>query len=1094
MLARAESSRSDSGPLKSMPKRGVGDEPNEPPPSESVSLSQTLSDRSGQKLDEVSLKGAAAPPSRPSFNFDDKDSSDSSIHPERREHDAKFDEEINVENMIDGEMAAALQGSRLPINVGLVEELEFVFIKLQEEAHERFALRMAGLGNKIDESESYVSENKSESSIAITHSDPIEQVKSVYREHIKDMVTLVIGNNAAGITPKHLALPRVCKQVFDLSNEEETTVKVQPVKKATGTRKTVMDKAIQSLSCEERTKRIRVKVHQITESTAFSLFFFVLTIYALFVPDLTDAFGSKDIDAPISILNAVVWVCFVVELLFFVVGVTGYLCTMAALLDLVALLSFLSDTWFVQGDLLGGSEGTRVTRYARSARIARLVRLVRVARVTRILPQVIILLGLNKNQIRLGQSLLTRRIRRIFRYLDHDADGYVSTFDFKALYASLLVQAFHPNDKISLKKSFKSRAHMFKLDKNEHSHTDVFSAKPPVDGKRHNHFGESDFCQTFVGTHLGKLLVNNHFVEARAGEDSGWVLTQRFSDAISLKVCVALLLIVFVMEILDSDNVDQSAEITLGQLVVLAEQSTDELSFLCGHVANYAQQYSALFVFLWNRTYFDPDAGVDCNNGGVSMDVSHPLGRIEEIINLRDVRSEYLSQACSPNDGYDNVDDCMDAATGMALLDFEDDLRDASVTDMVLTLVVIGCLCMWLLLFNRTVTGFSGRLLKPLHSLVDDMKAMTSLELVYIDAEPSASDPGAPSEVEPSKAASEVLHLEQSFKKLRKSIRSWTKYVPPALVQSLFTAGMEATLGVSRSECSILFCDIDGFEQACKGFSPSDVLNLLRGVFSKIGEVIQNEGGTLLEFIGDEILAVYNAPGSLRNHTLHAARSAVEIHKVIKDLGVVAGGRVVTCRCGVHVAKILAGNVGSHRRMKYGLLGDGVNLTARMKGLNSRYNTHTLASTEVVEDLVVAEQLLFRPIDKVAVKGRAGSTTVFELVTSSRSAHASTCIFRDATKKHTEAFQLYHRRKFVEAREKFGEAKSLMLAAGKESDEPSRQMMARCTAYIRDPPDETWDGVERLVAKTFVVPEDEALEPPTVEGEPHQAKYVCASA
>ena len=68
------------------------------------------------------------------------------------------------------------------------------------------------------------------------------------------------GNNASGITPKHVALPRVCKQVFDLSNEEETTVKFQPVKKVSGARKTVMDKAIQSLSCEERTKRLRVKV------------------------------------------------------------------------------------------------------------------------------------------------------------------------------------------------------------------------------------------------------------------------------------------------------------------------------------------------------------------------------------------------------------------------------------------------------------------------------------------------------------------------------------------------------------------------------------------------------------------------------------------------------------------------------------------------------------------------------------------------------------------------------------------------------------------------------------------------------------------
>merc|ERR1719161_2731236 len=88
----------------------------------------------------------------------------------------------------------------------------------------------------------------------------------------------------------------------------------------------------------------------------------------------------------------------------------------------------------------------------------------------------------------------------------------------------------------------------------------------------------------------------------------------------------------------------------------------------------------------------------------------------------------------------------------------------------------------------------------------------------------------------------------------------------------------------------------------------------------------------------------------------------------------------ISCRVGVNTCSILAGNIGSAQRMKYGLLGDGINLTARLKGINSKYKTNTLISDKVVDDDKVIEMIVSRPIDFIAVKGKVEPTTVFEPV------------------------------------------------------------------------------------------------------------------
>merc|ERR1719161_1955214 len=104
----------------------------------------------------------------------------------------------------------------------------------------------------------------------------------------------------------------------------------------------------------------------------------------------------------------------------------------------------------------------------------------------------------------------------------------------------------------------------------------------------------------------------------------------------------------------------------------------------------------------------------------------------------------------------------------------------------------------------------------------------------------------------------------------------------------------------------------------------------------------------------------------------------------------------ISCRVGVNTCSILAGNIGSAQRMKYGLLGDGINLTARLKGINSKYNTSTLISDKVIADDKTRLQVIHRPVDLVAVKGKSEPTAVYEPLESKENLSTSgTANFQD---------------------------------------------------------------------------------------------------
>merc|ERR550514_2552180 len=116
-------------------------------------------------------------------------------------------------------------------------------------------------------------------------------------------------------------------------------------------------------------------------------------------------------------------------------------------------------------------------------------------------------------------------------------------------------------------------------------------------------------------------------------------------------------------------------------------------------------------------------------------------------------------------------------------------------------------------------------------------------------------------DLEPSERVITVPELEKlqaAFNRMRGAVQSWSLFVPRSVAVRLLNAGVEAQIGVSRTLVSILFVDIDGFEAACKGLTPNEVLAVLSSVLGRVADTIDHHKGTLLEFIGDEVLAVYS--------------------------------------------------------------------------------------------------------------------------------------------------------------------------------------------------------------------------------------------
>lgn len=274
----------------------------------------------------------------------------------------------------------------------------------------------------------------------------------------------------------------------------------------------------------------------------------------------------------------------------------------------------------------------------------------------------------------------------------------------------------------------------------------------------------------------------------------------------------------------------------------------------------------------------------------------------------------------------------------------------------------------------------------------------------------------------------------------------FSKYVHKDVLRELIASGSDIKLGGERKPVTVLFSDIRGFTTLSESLSPEELTSTLNDYLSAMTPHILEEKGTIDKFIGDAIMAFWNAPLSVENHSLHAIYSALRMEKALQVLNA-EKGYSLAIGIGVHTGSVVVGNVGGKDRVNYTILGDTVNLTSRLESLTKKYGVIVL-TTEAVKEVVVDASLAWRKLDIITVAGKATPTTLYEV-------RNITDFQNSLIEKYENALSLYSEGAWDKAEEAFTKL-------SEEGDIPSSKMLARIPELRKK---KEWDGVWRFDEK-----------------------------
>src|SRR6185312_7984414 len=226
----------------------------------------------------------------------------------------------------------------------------------------------------------------------------------------------------------------------------------------------------------------------------------------------------------------------------------------------------------------------------------------------------------------------------------------------------------------------------------------------------------------------------------------------------------------------------------------------------------------------------------------------------------------------------------------------------------------------------------------------------------------------------------EIDDLGASVATMKTVVRAFANFVPKTLVQRVVETGATIDLGGTHREITILFTDIENFTGITEGQDAERVMNFTSRYLAVLSEAIMKNHGTVDKFVGDAVMALWNAPSDDADHVANACEAIFACRIANRSLDpefAEAGWPTYRTRYGLHVGDAIVGNVGSSDRMNYTALGQTVNLAARLESLNKQYHTEVLVS-EAVRDRV-GDRFVFRIVDEVQPKGFAKPVPVFEL-------------------------------------------------------------------------------------------------------------------
>jgi adenylate cyclase len=293
----------------------------------------------------------------------------------------------------------------------------------------------------------------------------------------------------------------------------------------------------------------------------------------------------------------------------------------------------------------------------------------------------------------------------------------------------------------------------------------------------------------------------------------------------------------------------------------------------------------------------------------------------------------------------------------------------------------------------------------------------------------------------------------------RRQVRdAFSRYLSPALVEQLAEQPERLRLGGTSRELTLLFSDIRGFTSFSEEMDPEALGRFMNAFLTAMTDAIQAKGGTIDKFIGDCVMAFWNAPLEDEEHAAHALEAALEMHRALAAFNAVRPGRPpIEIGIGVNTGLCAVGNFGSEHRFDYSALGDAVNAASRFEGLSKLYGVDIVVGESTAERAQHRFALL--PIDRIRVKGKSRPARLFALLGGAQT--RADPQFQRLTETQDALLSAYAGRRWAEAERH---------AAAIESLEPKLGALAALyrarAAEGRDfPAGDDWDGVATAAGK-----------------------------
>jgi adenylate cyclase len=212
--------------------------------------------------------------------------------------------------------------------------------------------------------------------------------------------------------------------------------------------------------------------------------------------------------------------------------------------------------------------------------------------------------------------------------------------------------------------------------------------------------------------------------------------------------------------------------------------------------------------------------------------------------------------------------------------------------------------------------------------------------------------------------------------------KQFEHYLEPKMVKKLQKNPNLLKLGGETKELTFLFCDIRGFTPLSEKYksNPADLTRVINKFLTPMTDIIMKNNGTIDKYMGDCIMAFWNAPIDTANHKELAINSALQMIDKLKELNNNNGfgdNNNINIGIGINTGKCIVGNMGSEQRFDYSVIGDSVNLASRLEGVSKNYDATLVVGEDTYKDISTLYN--FKKLDEVTVKGKSNKVTIYTI-------------------------------------------------------------------------------------------------------------------